>query len=71
MSRFVYRGSKTRVISFPLGGIGTGCIGLAGDGRFIDWEIANRPAKGHTIRQGVQCSQARGGGKRPIRAQYS
>jgi len=30
---FVYRGSKTNEISFPLGGIGTGCIGLAGNGR--------------------------------------
>jgi non-lysosomal glucosylceramidase len=43
---FVYRGSKTNEISFPLGGIGTGCIGLAGNGRLIDWEIFNRPNKG-------------------------
>lgn len=42
----IYRGAKTREISFPLGGIGTGCIGLAGDGRLIDWEIFNRPNKG-------------------------
>ncbi len=43
---FVYRGSKTHEISFPLGGIGTGCIGLAGNGRLIDWEIFNHPNKG-------------------------
>ena len=43
-----YTGAKTRAISFPLGGIGTGCIGLAGNGRLIDWEIFNRPAKGNT-----------------------
>jgi non-lysosomal glucosylceramidase len=43
---FTYTGAATRQISFPLGGIGTGCIGLAGDGRLIDWEIANRPNKG-------------------------
>lgn len=42
----VYRGAKTRELSFPLGGIGTGCVGLAGNGRLIDWEIRNRPAKG-------------------------
>lgn len=42
----LYKGEKTREISFPLGGIGTGCIGLAGDGRLIDWEIFNRPNKG-------------------------
>lgn len=45
-----YTGDKRREISFPLGGIGTGCIGLAGDGRFIDWEIFNRPAKGSVNR---------------------
>ena len=41
-----YTGSKTKEISFPLGGIGTGCIGLGGNGRLKDWEIFNRPAKG-------------------------
>ena len=46
MDRFVYRGAKTQQISFPLGGIGSGCIGLAGNGRLVDWEIANRPNKG-------------------------
>ncbi len=46
MSRFVYRHEKRNQISFPLGGLGTGCIGLAGNGRLIDWEIFNRPNKG-------------------------
>lgn len=41
-----YQGRKTREISFPLGGIGTGSIGLAGNGSLIDWEIFNRPSKG-------------------------
>ena len=45
MADFVYEGAKTREISFPLGGIGSGCIGLAGDGRLVDWEIFNRPSK--------------------------
>lgn len=40
------RGENTSQVSFPLGGIGTGCIGLAGNGRLIDWEIFNRPNKG-------------------------
>ena len=44
--RFLYTGSRTNEISFPLGGIGTGCIGLAGNGRLIDWEIFNKPSKG-------------------------
>jgi uncharacterized protein (DUF608 family) len=45
---FVYEGESTREISFPLGGIGTGSIGLSGAGRLVDWEIQNRPAKGIT-----------------------
>jgi len=45
MSRFVYQGKKINEISFPLGGIGTGCIGLTGNGRLVDWEIFNRPNK--------------------------
>lgn len=43
---FEYRGEYTNEISFPLGGIGSGSIGLAGDGRLKDWEIFNRPNKG-------------------------
>lgn len=42
----IYTGENTREISFPLGGIGSGSIGLAGNGELIDWEIHNRPAKG-------------------------
>ena len=41
-----YKGQFLKEISFTLGGIGSGCIGLAGDGRLIDWEIFNRPSKG-------------------------
>lgn len=46
MEKFTYTGPKTREISFPLGGIGSGSIGLAGNGQLIDWEIFNRPSKG-------------------------
>lgn len=46
MKRTVFSGDELNEISFPLGGIGAGCIGLAGNGRLIDWEIYNRPAKG-------------------------
>ena len=31
-------GSGKKSISFPLGGIGTGCIGLAGNGSLVDWK---------------------------------
>ena len=42
----VYTKENLREISFPLGGIGSGSIGLMGNGRLGDWEIANRPGKG-------------------------
>lgn len=42
----LYEKERLREISFPLGGIGAGSIGLGGDGRLIDWEIFNRPNKG-------------------------
>ncbi|MCI5778721.1 MAG: non-lysosomal glucosylceramidase [Lentisphaeria bacterium] len=39
-------GDFLREVSFPLGGIGAGCIGLAGTGRLVDWEIFNSSGKG-------------------------
>ncbi|MBO5897608.1 MAG: hypothetical protein J6R04_01225, partial [Clostridia bacterium] len=42
----IYQNEQLNEISFPLGGIGTGSIGLAGNGEFVDWEIFNRPNKG-------------------------
>ena len=42
----IYEGRFTKEISFPLGGIGSGSIGLAGNGALRDFEIFNRPAKG-------------------------
>ena len=42
----IYEGNKLKKISFPIGGIGTGSVGIAGNGRLIDWEICNRPNKG-------------------------
>lgn len=45
MKKITYSGVKTREISFPLGGIGTGCIGLLGNGRLSDFELFGRPNK--------------------------
>jgi len=42
----IYRNNSLSEISFPLGGIGTGCIGLCGNGMLKDWEIFNKPNKG-------------------------
>ncbi len=45
----IYRGEYTNEISFPIGGIGTGSFGIAGNGMFVDWEIFNRPDKGSIL----------------------
>ncbi|MBQ7896930.1 MAG: hypothetical protein IJ323_00755 [Clostridia bacterium] len=41
-----YTGEYLREIVFPLGGIGSGSIGLSGNGSLVDFEIFNRPDKG-------------------------
>ncbi|MGN1408936.1 MAG: GH116 family glycosyl-hydrolase, partial [Eubacteriales bacterium] len=43
--RTTFTGDARREISFPLGGIGSGSIGLSGYGSLVDWEIYNRPNK--------------------------
>ncbi|GAG30325.1 unnamed protein product, partial [marine sediment metagenome] len=35
----VYSGRNLATISFPLGGIGTGSVGISGRGGLLDWEI--------------------------------
>jgi uncharacterized protein (DUF608 family) len=42
----VFRGPQLKMISFPLGGVGTGSLGLGGRGQLRDWEIFNRPNRG-------------------------
>ena len=42
-----YAGEHLSCIAMPLGGIGTGTVSLGGRGDLRDWEIMNRPAKGH------------------------
>lgn len=41
-----YAGDNLRELVFPLGGIGSGSIGIAGNGSLVDFEIFNRPDKG-------------------------
>ncbi len=42
----VFRGAALQMISFPLGGVAAGSIGLGGRGQLRDWEIFNRANKG-------------------------
>ncbi len=43
-----YSGAQLNRIKLPVGGIGTGCISFGGRGQLVDWELANRSAKGFT-----------------------
>jgi len=44
----VFTGRQLAMISFPLGGVGAGSIGLGGRGQLRDWQIFNRPQKGNS-----------------------
>ncbi len=44
-----YTGRRLARISCPLGGIGTGGIGLGGRGNLQDWQIFNRPEIGNAL----------------------
>jgi uncharacterized protein (DUF608 family) len=46
----IFTGRRLTRISCPLGGIGTGGIGLGGRGNLRDWEIFNRPEIGNGVR---------------------
>ena len=43
-----FSGAALSMISFPLGGVGAGSIGLGGRGQLRDWEIFNRADRGNT-----------------------
>lgn len=55
-------------ISFPIGGIGAGCIGLKANGEFIDWEIFNAPGKGKRLGLSHFCVRALDENGKPIAA---
>ena len=42
----VFTGAHLSQISFPLGGVGAGSIGLGGRGQLREWQIFNRPDPG-------------------------
>jgi uncharacterized protein (DUF608 family) len=41
-----YPAERTRAIAMPVGGIGTGCFALGGDGALLDWQLMSRPHRG-------------------------
>jgi uncharacterized protein (DUF608 family) len=62
----VFSGRQLAQLAFPLGGIGTGCIGLGGRGQFRDWEIYNRPDTGRSPEYALASIWIKSGNSKPI-----
>jgi uncharacterized protein (DUF608 family) len=61
-----FRGDQLKMISFPLGGVGAGSIGLGGRGQLVDWEIFNRPNKGFRPQYAFASIWAQSGTGKPV-----
>lgn len=59
-------GAQTKMISFPLGGIGAGSLGLGGRGQLRDWEIFNKPQKGNSPQYAFASIWAQQGSNTPV-----
>ncbi len=62
----VFRGAALKTISFPLGGVGAGSIGLGGRGQLRDWEIFNRPNKGFSPSYAFPAIWVQQGNSKPV-----
>ena len=61
-----FSGEQLKLIAFPLGGIGAGAVSLGGRGQLRDWEIFNKPDKGHAPNHGYACIWVKTAGKEPF-----
>lgn len=61
-----FSGPQLRMISFPLGGVAAGSIGLGGRGQLRDWEIFNRPNKGFHPPYAFSSIWVQSGNQKPI-----
>src|SRR5437764_10427712 len=61
-----FTGPQLAMISFPLGGIGAGSIGLGGRGQLRDWEIVNRSDKGNAPTYAMPSIWVHTGSSKPI-----
>ena len=62
----VFRGPHLKMISFPLGGVGAGSLGLGGRGQLRDWEIFNRPQRGFSPQYAFPSIWVQSGDAKPI-----
>ena len=61
-----FSGRQLKMISFPLGGVAAGSIGLGGRGQLTDWEIFNRPNKGFHPPYAFPSIWAQAGDEKPV-----
>ncbi|MBW4028318.1 MAG: hypothetical protein HIU93_13085 [Acidobacteria bacterium] len=62
----VFRGQQLKMISFPLGGVGAGSLGLGGRGQLRDWEIFNRPNVGFSPPYAFPAIWVQSGNAKPV-----
>ncbi len=62
----IYKGRQRKMIGFPLGGIGAGCVSLGGRGQLQEWWIFNRPDKGGTPQYAFPAIWAQIGNRKPV-----
>ncbi|MGB9030110.1 MAG: GH116 family glycosyl-hydrolase [Acidobacteriaceae bacterium] len=61
-----FSGRQLRMISFPLGGVAAGSIGLGGRGQLVNWEIFNRPNQGFRPPYAFPAIWAQAGNATPV-----
>src|SRR5579875_1947162 len=61
----VFTGARRKMLSFPLGGVGAGSIGLGGRGELREWWIFHRPDKGNSPQDAFPSLWARDGHRQP------
>ncbi|HEV2500557.1 MAG TPA: GH116 family glycosyl-hydrolase [Terriglobia bacterium] len=62
----VFSGRQRQMISFPLGGVGAGSIGLGGRGQLQEWWIFNRPDKGNSPAYAFPALWVQSGTQKPM-----
>ncbi len=62
----VFRGQELKMISFPLGGVAAGSLGLGGRGQLRDWEIFNRPNQGFSPHYAFPAIWVQSGKAKPV-----
>ena len=62
----VFEGRQLKMISFPLGGVAAGSLGLGGRGQLRDWEIFNRPNQGFSPPYAFPAIWMQSGASKPI-----